>query len=73
MTSGEIHIQGVRILRKEAYEQYAGRTKDEHNAVDESLPKSSLLKFDCIADDGLRPPGRAKRVHVGIGGQNIFI
>ena len=45
-----IHIQGVRILRKEAYEQYAGLTKDEHNAVDEALTKSSLLEFDCIAD-----------------------
>jgi hypothetical protein len=55
------------------YEEYAGMTKDERNAVDGRLAASSLFEFDCIADQSRSPPGRAKRVHVGIGGQNIFI
>ena len=60
-------------MRNEAYEQYAGMTKDEHNAVDEPFTKSSLLELDCISDDGLGPLRGAERMDVGISGQYIFI
>ena len=35
--------KALRILRKEAYDQYAGLTKSLHNAADEFVRKSYLL------------------------------
>ena len=55
------------------YDKYAAMTKDECNAVDGPLAASSLLEFDCIADERRGPLGRTKGMHMRIGGQNIFI
>ena len=69
----EAHLQGARVLRNEAYDYYAGMTKGEGNAGDESLANSSRFEAGCLLDEGFRPLRRSKRMHVGIGGQDVFV
>jgi hypothetical protein len=69
------NLDGIPLTRrpKDAYDQYGGMTKDECNAVDESLANSSLLEEGCPADKGRRPLRGSDGMHMGVGGQYIFV
>ena len=44
----KLQLQGLRILRSEAYNRYAAATKDERNAADGLFPKPYLPRKGFI-------------------------